>query len=256
MEINKIDQILQTSDVNINDAQIPTGHLSFTGDKNHMQDMFGFFPCGKVTCQIFERMDQLKPTDIGIITNILKLLVNAGLALGEVIFDRKLGEFCTEASQYFWFTVIRKLLIKKDTEEYSQLIRYLNDTLDSENDDHEKLVRTTKLYLAVETRDPAAVRDIIEKYPARTDYITYIQAMPGVIFPRAAYDEEPFLITPVTLALKHQDEEMVNIFCKLNHFISKKKVTNQGEEAWCWGMQPLVKRKISGFCRRRKLSLC
>ena len=253
LDINKIYHILQTGNVDVNAAETPTAHLSLTGEKNHLQDMFGFFPCGKVTTQIFERMDHLEPGDIGVITNLLKLLVDAGLVLGEVIFDKTSSEFCKEDSQYFWFTVIRKLLVNKDNDKYKELIKYLNDTLDNENDDYEKLVRTTKLYLAVEGSDHTAVRDIIEQFPAQTDYITYIQAMPGVIFPRGAYDDEAFLITPLTLALKHQDAEMVNILCSLDDSANK---MNESKETWCWGVQPLIKRKITGFCRKRKLSLC
>ena len=255
LDYEKIKILVSNNEVDINIAE-KYGHLSLAVKKSHMSDMFGSIQCGKVTCQIFEKIDHFETEDIKVITSLLKVLVSEGLVLEDVIYDKT--EFSVEDSQYFWFTVIRKLLIKSKSdkdESYSELISYLDETLYRDTEDKGKIVRTTQLHLAVETSNHTAVTQLLKEFPARTDFITYMQAMPSMIFPSGLYDSEPFLITPVTLALKQMDLEMINIFCN-NNVLDINTELDEDEEVWCWGMQPIIKRKNSGFCGRRKLSVC
>ena len=111
-------------------------------------------------------------------------------------------------------------------------------------------------FLAVEKRDHATVKGILESYPDKENFITYMHAIPSMIFPRGLYDDDPFLITPVTLALRQEDLAMVNLFCNYKNLKSKEDKITKEKETFCWAMQPLIKRKISGFSRKMKLSLC
>ena len=140
-----------------------------------------------------------------------------GLTLGEVIFDGRNSRFSSEESDYFWYTVLRKIFIyssdSSKCEAYKTALKNLSKYLEESLLNGFQIERTTWLFLSVEKSDYETVKDLLERYPKHCQFTSYIRAIPGIIFPKDSYRGEVIQINPVAIALRKGDIKMLNLLC-------------------------------------------
>ena len=143
-----------------------------------------------------------------------------GLTLENVIYNKAEGKFDAGNSQFFWFTVLRKLHIhkrdptsRKSQIAYANLTSFLEENLFQTSGQHEALRSTVTLYLAVEEGDADSAEEILNEIVDSSGVIPYMRALPGAIFPSGSYQNDPVLVTPVALALKQKDIKMLSLLC-------------------------------------------
>ena len=151
---------------------------------------------------------------------LYQFLVDNGLILEDVIFDKQKDQFDQDNSAFFWFTILRKLYMhsKCPTKEasrglYTSLASYLEDILFRNSEDYGKLARTAKLFLAAETGDTDTVEDILSKFKPKTHFYLHMRSVHCHIFPSGVYDHSRIFVTPVALALRKRDVKMLSLLC-------------------------------------------
>ena len=145
-----------------------------------------------------------------------------GLTLETVIFDRRNNKFSVYDSDFFWFTVLRKLYIyscdpaKEESHQniYKNLAGYLEENLYKDCATYGQIARTAKLFLEVENGGHHRVEDLLKTFQTQLHFHKHMRVIPGMIFPIGSFYEEVVHVTPVALALRQRDIRMVNLLCK------------------------------------------
>ena len=185
----------------------------------HMLQSFGSAKTGKVTMQIFEKIDVATEKEVKIMLRMLEILVRKGVVIEDVIFDRRKNKF-SEDSLYFWFTVLRKAYIYSSDNTkveslqtaFRCLASYLEETIVTFcRGSH--IIRTTKLFTAVEESDYQGVHELLERFPEKNHFESYMRAIPGSLFPKEVYKDDNIEINPVAIALHKKDIRMLNLLC-------------------------------------------
>ena len=143
-----------------------------------------------------------------------------GLTLENVIYNKAEGKFDANDSQFFWFTVLRKLHIHrrdprrgKTQTSYANLTTFLEDNLFQASGEHEAFRKAVSLFLAVEDEDADSAEEILTEIGDNCGVIPFMRALPGALFPYGSYQNDPVLVTPVALALKQKDIKMLSLLC-------------------------------------------
>ena len=129
------------------------------------------------------------------------------MVLEEVIFDRQNNEFSPEDSDYFWFSVLKKIYkysydkakVESQQKAYMALASFLEESLYQGCEQYGQIARTARLFLAVDEGDSATVQRILDEFKKKFHFQTYMRAIPGEIFPIGSYDKDPVLVIPLPL---------------------------------------------------------
>ena len=129
--------------------------------------------------------------------------MSRGLVLEKVIYDRRTSEFSLENSDFFWFTVLRKVYMKsmdpsiqeQSKTMYKSLASYLEENLYRETEQYGKIARTAALFLAVENRDKVTVEKMLDDFPNRSHFYKHMRTIPGQIFPKDVFLQHPINVS-------------------------------------------------------------
>ena len=137
----------------------------------------------------------------------------------KVIYDRNSNEFSEEDTDFFWFSIFRKIYMRsqdpgvdKDCQDnYKSLGSYLEDHLHAGTEQQGKIARTAFLFLIIGQGDKAGVEKIIHDYPNLCDFKTHMRTIPGQIFHPDMCREYNIQVSPLTLALKKRDVDLLHL---------------------------------------------